>query len=234
MIEVWGGFAFGLVGSLHCAGMCGPIAFALPYNRSSWFTSFLGNYVYQFGRIATYFLLGLVIGFIGRGFSFSGLSQWLSIAVGVVMILAILLPRIKALSHINGKITLGIGQLKSAMGSFIRQKSYKAFFITGLLNGLLPCGLVYMALLGALGTGEVMSGALFMALFGVGTFPMMFAIGYSGSFLTAQVRQKFQKVVPLFVVAIGILFILRGLGLGIKYISPANGSLAIEQTEDCH
>lgn len=234
MIEVWGGFALGLIGSLHCAGMCGPIAFALPYDRSHWFKAILGNYLYQFGRIITYTILGLLIGLVGRGFSFAGLSQWLSIIVGVAMILAVVIPRIPFFNQLNMHITMSVSKVKQWMGLFIQKRGNSAFFMTGLVNGLLPCGLVYMGLLGALGTGESMKGAYFMFMFGLGTFPMMFLLGWSGSFLTNKLRQQFQKLVPVLVVAIGILFVLRGMGLGIKYISPAEGALSIEQTEQCH
>ena len=223
----------GLVGSLHCAGMCGPIAFALPFDRSHWFKSFLGNYLYQFGRIFTYGFLGLMIGFIGRGFSLSGLQQPLSIGVGIIMILAVVLPQLPIFRKAQSSFTLKVSKIKSLLGVYIHKKSYRALFITGLINGLLPCGLVYMALLGALGMGNAIEGSLFMILFGIGTFPMMFIIGFLGNILSAGVRKKFQKAVPIFVFVIGVLFILRGSGLGIKYLSPSDGSLQIEQTQEC-
>lgn len=231
---VWAGFVFGVLGSLHCVGMCGPIAFALPYDRSKWFPAFLSNYTYQIGRIITYGLLGLAIGFVGRGFSLIGIQQPLSIAVGMLMILIVLFPRLPFLKKTTGKLTLKIGNLKALLGKFIKKRTYQALFITGLLNGLLPCGLVYMALLGALGMTTVAESSLFMILFGLGTFPLMFLVGYLGNVLSMNIRAKFQKLVPVLVFCMGVLFVLRGMGLGIKYISPADGSLSIEQTEVCH
>lgn len=233
-MEVWAGFVMGVVGSLHCVGMCGPIAFALPYDRSKWFPAFLSNYTYQIGRIITYALLGLIIGFIGRGFSLSGIQQPLSIAIGVIMIVIVIFPHLPFLKKWSGKLTLKVGKLKSLLGLYMRKRSYRALLITGLVNGLLPCGLVYMALLGSLGMSSVYNSSLFMVLFGLGTFPLMFLVGYLGNVLTANLRMKFQKIVPVLVFCIGVLFVLRGMGLGIKYVSPSTGTLTIEQTEECH
>ena len=233
-MEVWAGFVMGVVGSLHCVGMCGPIAFALPYDRSKWFPAFLSNYTYQIGRIITYALLGLIIGFIGRGFSLSGIQQPLSIAIGVIMIVIVIFPHLPFLKKWSGKLTLKVGKLKSLLGLYMRKRSYRALLITGLVNGLLPCGLVYMALLGSLGMSSVYNSSLFMVLFGLGTFPLMFLVGYLGNVLNANLRMKFQKIVPVLVFCIGVLFVLRGMGLGIKYVSPSTGTLTIEQTEECH
>ncbi len=233
-MEVWAGFVMGVVGSLHCVGMCGPIAFALPYDRSKWFPAFLSNYTYQIGRIITYALLGVIIGFVGRGFSLSGIQQPLSIAIGVVMILVVIFPHLPFLKKWSGKITLKVRKIKSLLGLYMQKRSYRALFITGLVNGLLPCGLVYMALLGSLGMSSVLNSSLFMVLFGLGTFPLMFLVGYLGNVVTTNFRMKFQKVVPVLVFCIGVLFVLRGMGLGIKYVSPSAGVLTIEQTEDCH
>lgn len=233
-MEVWAGFVMGVVGSLHCVGMCGPIAFALPYDRSKWFPAFLSNYTYQIGRIITYALLGLIIGFIGRGFSLSGIQQPLSIAIGVIMIVIVIFPHLPFLKKWSGKLTLKVGKLKSLLGLYMRKRSYRTLLVTGLVNGLLPCGLVYMALLGSLGMSSVYNSSLFMVLFGLGTFPLMFLVGYLGNVLTANLRMKSQKIVPVLVFCIGVLFVLRGMGLGIKYVSPSAGALTIEQTEDCH
>ena len=233
-MEIWAGFVMGVIGSLHCVGMCGPIAFALPYDRTKWFPAFLSNYTYQIGRIITYGLLGLAIGFVGRGFSLSGIQQPLSIGIGVVMMTLVVFPRIKFLNNFSGKITIKVGKLKQLLGIYMMKKSYRALLITGLVNGLLPCGLVYMALLGALGMSTPVNASLFMILFGLGTFPLMFLVGYLGNVLKPNFRAKIQKAIPILVFCMGVLFVLRGMGLGINYVSPPTGSLSIEQTEDCH
>ena len=103
----------------------------------------------------------------------------------------------------------------------------------GLLNGMLPCGLVYIALAASIVTGNFIESALYMGIFGLGTFPIMFAIAYSGRIFNARVRQKLYKVVPVFVILLGTLFILRGLNLGIPYVSPQINAGHVEQLEMC-
>ena len=85
-------------------------------------------------------------------------------------------------------------------------------FLIGFFNGFLPCGLVYMALIGSISTGNAIEGALYMMLFGLGTVPLMSSAIFFGNFISINARKTIQKVIPVFVVFIGILFILRGLG----------------------
>ena len=231
---LWAGFGIGFLGSLHCAGMCGPIALAIPFSASNKGLHLLGNSVYQFGRITTYATIGVLFGLIGRGFSLAGIQQPLSIAIGALMILIIILPRFFNTHKTPSVWARWVQQVKLYLGKFIRKTGLPALFVTGLLNGLLPCGLVYMALLGAIGIGTPLDSALFMAFFGLGTFPMMFAVALSGNFISIKWRNLFNRAVPYFVVILGIVFILRGLGIGIKYVSPPQGALQIEQTEECH
>lgn len=231
---LWAGFGIGFLGSLHCAGMCGPIALAIPFNASNKGLHLLGNISYQFGRIVTYSIIGLLFGLIGRGFSLAGIQQPLSIAIGAIMIAVILLPRLFNTHKTPGFLAQAIQKLKLYLGQFIVKKGLPALFVTGLLNGLLPCGLVYMALLGAIGIGSPLNSAMFMAFFGLGTFPMMFAVALSGNFISIRWRNLFNRAIPYFVVLLGIVFILRGLGIGIKYISPPEQALQINQTEECH
>lgn len=230
----WAAFGLGLVGSLHCAGMCGPIALSLPFNQETGFRQLLGNVTYQIGRIVTYSFIGVLFGIIGRGFSLAGIQQPLSIAIGALMIAVVLLPKLIPLHRSPAFLQRAIINLKKNLGSFMRKRGVTAFFITGILNGFLPCGLVYMALLGALGIGNPAESALFMAMFGAGTFPMMFAIALSGNFISVQWRSVFNKAVPYLVVVLGLVFILRGMGLGIKYVSPPNKALQVEQAAECH
>lgn len=227
-------FGLGFVGSLHCAGMCGPLVLALPFSNQKGMMQVVGNTVYQLGRIATYAFIGLLFGFIGRGFSLAGIQQPLSIALGVAMILIILLPKLIPLHRspfFLQKLVIG---LKKQLGMFLNRTGMGAFFITGLLNGLLPCGLVYMALLSALAIGSPLQSAGFMAAFGFGTFPMLFGIALTGSFISLKWRNLFNKAAPYVVVLLGLVFILRGLGLGIPFISPPDKALQVEQTENCH
>lgn len=213
---------FGLLGSFHCVGMCGPIAFLLPLDRKSQTKKVLQLASYHFGRLLTYSLIGLLFGVIGSQLDLFGFQQQLSIGIGVLMILAIILPP-KVFSRFNGSkpIYKAVAKVKSALGATLRKKTPDAFFTVGFLNGLLPCGLVYMAVFGALATGGPLQGALYMFVFGLGTVPLMTTAIYLGNFLKGKAKQRIIKAIPVFVIIIGVLFILRGLGLGVPYISPS-------------
>lgn len=226
---------FGLVGSFHCIGMCGPIAFMLPVDREKPIKRFLQILSYHFGRLFTYSLIGVLFGYLGKSFYFFGFQQQISIITGISMILLILFPAlVKRIPLLKGANKL-ISTIKNALGSELKKKNNDTFFMLGFLNGLLPCGLVYMALLGALTTSSALSGAFYMFLFGLGTVPLMTAVVYFGNFAKGSFRVAVQKAIPVVVVFIGALFILRGLGLGIPFVSPPEPMLnaAIETVKSC-
>ncbi|MEN8186387.1 MAG: sulfite exporter TauE/SafE family protein [Bacteroidota bacterium] len=221
-------FILGLLGSFHCLGMCGPIAFVLPVNRNNKAKMIWQTFLYHFGRLLTYSLIGLFFGLIGKGLYLAGFQQRLSILMGVIMILSVIIPvNIFNKYSITKPLYSTIGKIKSNLGLYLNQKSDKAFFLIGFFNGFLPCGLVYMALIGAISTGTSFMGALYMFIFGLGTVPLMTGAIMLGNFLKLSVRNRIQKAIPIFVVIIGLLFILRGLGLGIPYISPPDTKLNI-------
>lgn len=210
------------MGSLHCLGMCGPITFMLPVSRSQPLRGMGQVMVYHLGRLTAYGLIGLLFGMLGKGLALFGMQQKVSIGIGILMILTVLIPwRIPSRMSLTKPLYLGVSRIKNHLASALAKRSTDTFLTIGFLNGLLPCGLVYMALLGAIAMGNAPEGALFMALFGLGTVPMMTAAVYLGNFAKASVRQKIQAFIPAVLVLIGILFILRGLGLGIPYLSPA-------------
>ncbi len=209
---LWTAFTIGLFGSLHCVGMCGPVACALP-NQGSSKSALLGNaLLYNLGRTVTYSLLGGLIGIVGRGLQLAGFQEIMSIVLGV-MLLAI------ALFSINVEAKLlqlpGLNQLvfrlKSQLGRLLKDSGVNTSFFIGLLNGLLPCGLVYMGVVGALSTGGVGSGMAYMALFGLGTFPLMLATGLAGNFAGIRFRTALRKAYPAFLVFFAVLFLFRGL-----------------------
>lgn len=226
----------GLLGSFHCIGMCGPIAFMLPVQRNNPVKQFFQIASYHLGRLFTYSLIGLLFGMLGKGFYFFGFQQQLSIIVGLIMILMVLLPKVASkLTFIANPINKLIFKVKTALGSELKKKGNDTFFTIGFLNGFLPCGLVYMAIFGALTTSNALFGALYMFLFGLGTIPLMTSVVYLGNFTTPAIRKKIQKVIPYVVVVIGVLFIIRGLGLNIPYISPAETVSNITQPiKGCH
>jgi sulfite exporter TauE/SafE len=222
-MDLWTALVLGLVGSLHCAGMCGPLALALPAGPGGTASYVSGRVAYNAGRIATYCALGLVFGLLGKSLFMAGVQRWVSIALGVVLLAGLITSR--RLGATNAVIGL-VSRLKSGMSAMLRQRSTAALGVLGLLNGLLPCGLVYVAGAGALTTGDPVSGAAFMAAFGLGTVPMMFAISLSGRLVAVSVRLKLAKAIPVSVFLLAVLLILRGMGLGIPYLSPdlAGGS----------
>lgn len=211
----------GLMGSFHCVGMCGPIAIALPLNNSNWFTRIFGSLLYNLGRAITYALMGAVFGILGEGLQLGGFQRWISILMGAIMVLAVVFPALFKGSGKLDKYLYGYNaRLKKRFGVLFTQRSYSSLLIIGLLNGLLPCGLVYMALAGAIATGGVSSGALFMFIFGLGTLPMLLLLSLLGNVVSSSIKSKINKVIPYVIVVIGILFILRGMNLGIPFISP--------------
>lgn len=209
--------ALGLVGSLHCAGMCGPLALALPMTGSSRTTFVAGRLAYNLGRILTYCALGAVFGLLGQTIAFAGFQRWISIIAGVAILAGLLLSTRFATSL---PVARFVTRIKSGLGSLLRQRSLFATLALGSLNGLLPCGLVYAACAGAVATGGLLSGAEYMAAFGLGTVPMMLGIGLIGQKLQFTLRFKLQRLIPASVAVVAVLLILRGLSLGIPYISP--------------
>jgi len=224
----------GLVGSLHCAGMCGPIAIAIPLNNSSWLSRISGTLLYNTGRTLTYALLGAIFGLAGLGLALGGLQQWVSIALGIIMILSVLVPKVGAMGKSVTRISdLATSHVKKLFGKYFRVRTYTSLFILGLLNGLLPCGLVYIALAGALVMSHVYEGALYMVFFGLGTVPMMMALSLAGNVISGKFRTRLSRLLPYFIVLLGIIFILRGMNLGIPYLSPKINKTATESTMEC-
>ncbi len=218
----------GLLGSFHCIGMCGPIAFALPVDRANKPKMIFQTFLYHFGRLISYALIGLIFGSLGKGLYLAGFQQRLSILAGVLMIAFVLIPVNLFNKHNFSKpLYRFVSFVKSKLGFYLKRRTNSTFFAIGFFNGFLPCGLVYMALIGAIAGSSAIKGAFYMFLFGLGTVPMMSIAVLLGNFLKVSIRNKIQKVIPIFVVIIGLLFILRGLGLGIPYISPSDAKLQV-------
>ena len=225
----------GLMGSLHCVGMCGPIAFMLPVDRTNNHKKFGQIFIYHFGRLLAYGIIGFVFGLLGKGLSIFGIQQKLSIAIGIIMILVVLIPYNTFNKYnLSKPIYKVISKVKNQLGKELKKKSPDTFLTIGFLNGFLPCGLVYMALFGSIAMGDALQGSLYMMLFGVGTLPLMTAAIYFSNLLKGGIRQKVQKAIPVFVIIIGSLFILRGLGLGIPYVSPAPVTQLVSSAIECH
>ncbi len=204
----------GLTGSLHCVGMCAPLTFA--FMQGDKFMQKL--FFYQLGRILMYAILGMGVGFIGQALFFSNWQSYAAFLLGGTLILSGLFSfnldkitnKISALKLISKKITPLIGNY------LFDKKPYKLFF-AGLLNGLLPCGLVYFALLGAVAAGTSLEGGVFMTGFGIGTLPLLLTSLFLSKNLSKKINTKsilFQKlklIYPYAFIMMGIWFF----GMGI-------------------
>ena len=226
---------FGLISSLHCIGMCGPIAMMLPVDRNNPAKKVIQIMIYHIGRLTAYASLGLIFGILGKGFYMAGIQQQLSIVVGILMITIAIVPEKVFMKYNFSKpVYRVISKVKSSLGSQFKRKSPDALFTIGLLNGFLPCGMVYAALFGAIAMQDVTLGVSYMLLYGLGTIPMMSAVVYISNIFSLSLRNKLQKIIPVVAVFIGILFIIRGLGLDIAYLSPSNTNLFVKANASCH
>lgn len=240
-MEVLGGFLIGFLGSFHCVGMCGPIALALPVYGDSNFSRIFGRVLYNLGRVVTYSMFGLLLGAFGQRLVLIGFQENVSLISGIIILAYVLMPRsLKSKLAQNYYVEETNKLVKKGLSRFLRSKSVSALFFIGLLNGLLPCGFVYVALAGSLAMNGALNGALFMALFGLGTVPIMFATSLAGQYLSMNIRRRVNRLVPVFAVVIALLFILRGLSLGIPYVSPKLHSPVnktveeVEHGSSCH
>jgi uncharacterized protein len=224
-MEIFAGLVIGFIGSFHCVGMCGPIALALPVPVSDNLRFYAGRVIYNFGRILSYALMGILAGFISEKLVISGFQQILSISLGILILIIVLIPhRFRNKIFTAGIIQKLINPVKVSIGSLFQQKSYSSFFSIGFLNGFLPCGFVYAGLAGAISTGSTFNGMLFMVFFGLGTFPAMFTVSIFSKFIKIGLRKKLSKLVPVFAIFLAVLFIMRGMNLGIPYVSPKIGN----------
>lgn len=228
-------FAIGALGSFHCLGMCGPIALSVPMGGKSGLAGITRALTYNLGRVTTYSILGLIVGFLGKQLVFSNFQQGLSIAVGVLIIAFIVLPKTitKKVDPTSMFARLFL-KLKSTFRGLFQSKSAFGPLVLGLVNGLLPCGLVYVGLAGALALGNPIESAQFMAAFGLGTIPIMISIMLFGDLISLQWRAKIRKLMPVMFAIMGVLFILRGMNLGIPYISPNMEVTKTGGVPQCH
>lgn len=213
-------FTMGLIGSFHCVGMCGPIALSVPLKNDSTWSKFSGTLLYNSGRVITYTIFGLIFGAIGKSVALFGYQQWLSIFLGIVIILFIILPKKLSAFKTQNMALAFFERLRSAIGNLFLNKNASSLFSIGLLNGLLPCGLVYMAAAASVATGSILNSMIFMAFFGLGTLPMMWSIAFFGNYISISFRRKIRQAYPYLVMVMACLLILRGMGLGIPYVSP--------------
>lgn len=228
-----GALSLGLISSFHCVGMCGPIAFALPVQHLSPILRMGSTLSYHLGRITTYSALGAIFGLLGRQVYLAGFQRWFSIILGV-LVLFLLIQYMQQKSRIQpGWITRLQTRLLNTMSRLLKDQRSGSFFLLGMANGLLPCGMVYLAIAGALSTNQLTDGVFFMAAFGLGTLPALLALNWFGHLASISLRNRMKQLTPYVIAVMGVLLILRGLNLGIPYISPVLES-ARGAAIDCH
>lgn len=233
LYSILAGLGIGLFGSFHCIGMCGPIALSLPIYGKSLPEKLLLIVLYNLGRAFTYAALGALFGFIGKQFFLFGYQQIFSIALGALLLLLLFLSKFlpARIAFIDGILM----HVKSTLARLLQssQNSFSYFGI-GLVNGLLPCGLVYLAIGSAMATGSLWGGAALMFMFGLGTFPLMITLMIFGRFISVSFRSQMRKLVPVFIALTAVVIILRGMNLGIPYLSPQLQNSEHFQQVKCH
>ena len=210
----------GIISSFHCVGMCGPLALALPVAHLSRSKQLLSMVLYNSGRVITYGTLGLVFGLAGRKLYLAGLQQWFSIIAGIIM-LALAIQYFIRKRPVQPSWMNGFNRMvQNIMQTCLQSKHIGAYLFLGMANGLLPCGMVYLAVAGALSTTQVYDSILFMVVFGIGTLPAMLLLSILGLRADVSFRQRIRQAMPIVITTVAILLILRGMNLGIPYISP--------------
>lgn len=219
--NILAGFGIGLLGSFHCVGMCGPIALMLPVKTTDPFLKSFRSILYNLGRACSYAALGLLSGFIGQKMALLGFQQALSIIVGSLILLWVWSSKFKSFSNFRIPfLSIPIAKFKNRLAYLLhQQKSSFSFFSIGLLNGLLPCGLVYMALAAALATGSVWGAALLMFLFGLGTMPLMLILMLSGTAVSSLFRNKVRTLMPYMLSFTALILVMRGLNIEIPFLN---------------
>jgi uncharacterized protein len=228
-------FLLGLTSTLHCLGMCGPISLALPLNRTNNWTILSDILQYHFGRIFTYAILGFIVGTIGFTIKIVSILQWLSIISGII----ILIFAWKEYFTLQVKLKFDFFQVffSRSMGKLMKTKTPFQLVLLGGLNGLLPCGMVYFALLGSLVVAEPLQSATYMLVFGIGTLPSLIIVSFSANYFSQKLRKMFTQITPFLLTLIALMMILRGLNLNIPYLSPKVESLKNGKDlkfEECH
>lgn len=203
----WAALIMGIAGSFHCAGMCGPILIALNAGNKG-FNLFSGRVVYHGGRISMYIIMGILAGAVGKILNINGFQKQSAIVAGIVMIVLVIVIYFKP-SKMQF-VTIYSSGLKNIFRKYFGSKSMIALFLLGSANGLLPCGLVYMAMAGSIAAGSIVNSAIYMFLFGLGTLPMLFGISYLSS-INKNISYQLSRITPVLLIAMGLILIWRGL-----------------------
>jgi uncharacterized protein len=219
------GFLMGLLGSVHCIGMCGPLVLALPMTQKTNLEKWGVLFLYHFGKISSYSMLGVLFGLFGSQLPLFGVQENISIFIGGLMLIYVAYVFVLKPKQRLGFLQFNLlySSITKQLGMLFKLNNKLAFYLIGFLNGLLPCGMVYLALTSALATQNVFYGGWLMAFFGLGTVPALMMVALGGQYFGIKFRQQLQSLLPVFIFSMGVLLILRGLNLGIPYLSPTTG-----------
>lgn len=209
-MELWTGFTLGMLGSFHCIGMCGPIALAIPGENHSKWAMLLRGLLYNAGRILTYSFIGLIFGILGMGATIAGYQNILSIVLGILVIFFALFPHIRLPGKARSLYTRFTNRISKLISRLYKSDSPFTPFSIGLMNGFLPCGFVVTALAAALITSSSFHSAIYMALFGLGTLPIMLMMNMTPGFISPELRSKLRPFSTYFAIIIGLILIWRG------------------------
>lgn len=217
MIEYGFAFLAGILGSFHCIGMCSGFPILVSnVTKTSRFEHLLRQLIYNFGRIFTYFFLGVLVGFLG--FMINKMEPVLNIqiVISIIIGLVIIFVGLQIMGLFSERQIPGFTPiyqiLKRMMSSFIRQRGRLAPFLLGLLNGFLPCPLIYGFLLVSLSRGTPQEGALLMLSLGLGTIPAMFLVATVYQRVSPFMKMNLSRLIPgALMIIFGIITVVRAL-----------------------
>lgn len=223
-------FFMGLFGSIHCAVMCGPLLLAIQGSQELTWKIALNKLFYQVGRILTYGIFGIVLGLVGKIASIQGWQMGLSLFTGIILLIIGLVQLFKIKNEGFIKLQMRFVQpIAKIMGRWLYRPG--GSFFAGVLNGILPCGMLYMAAAAAMNTSSSLTSFYFMIMFGLGTLPLLLVFSFLGNFIRTYFKMNFSKWLPFLYILMGVWFLLRGANLDIPYLSPL---LHVDGAINCH
>lgn len=219
LFELYIVFSLGLVSSLHCISMCGPIvvAYSLPLSVQGPGRQLGAHLSYNAGRILTYSLLGGLAGLAGRSLDFvgslAGIENITAIVAGVLMVVTglLMLDLIPRIGTPNVDPLLFLSRFLKPIGKNISSETPFSKFMLGATLGFLPCGLIYAALLKSMAAGTAIAGALTMMAFGLGTAGSLLLIGMFSASIRLRLGRWGGRLAAVSVSLIGVFLVWRGI-----------------------
>ena len=228
--SVIAGFTLGILGAFHCIGMCGPLILAIPFQVIESKTKRILTYIlYGSGKTLAYGSLGLLVGLIGGQAKQLIAQRYVSVVAGFLLLLTALVPMLFKRAKFRSKfVTQFTAWVNRNIARQFKNQSVYSFGIIGFFNGLLPCGLVYVAIASAVSAGCISNSILLMLFFGIATMFSLTVFSVVFQKLPIALRNQIRKFFPYLIIVTAVLLILRGLQLDIPYISPV-----FEGGKDC-